>query len=145
MLASPRPPHRVPPSSSDDSRRGRRRRRSERARSCRHDAPPEPRRGPRGNRPVRRSRNIRKRQRVLRRGIGSPPRRAQRICGSLAIPCGESEAPDGVGLASRHGRPFRVMTEFFNVTFAYPTVVFTGLLALAFLYWVLVIIGALGI
>ena len=36
------------------------------------------------------------------------------------------------------------MTEFFNVTFAYPTVVFTGLLALSFLYWLLVIIGALG-
>lgn len=37
------------------------------------------------------------------------------------------------------------MTEFLSVTLAYPTVVFTGLLALSFLYWILVIIGALGI
>jgi hypothetical protein len=37
------------------------------------------------------------------------------------------------------------MEEFLAVSLSYPTVIFTGLLAAAFLYWILVIVGALGI
>jgi hypothetical protein len=37
------------------------------------------------------------------------------------------------------------MNEFFAVTFSYPTIVFTALLCIAFFYWVMVIVGALGI
>lgn len=37
------------------------------------------------------------------------------------------------------------MEEFLSVSLSYPTVIFTGLLAAVFLYWVLVIVGAMGI
>jgi hypothetical protein len=37
------------------------------------------------------------------------------------------------------------MDEFLSVSLSYPTVIFTALLAASFLYWILVIVGALGI
>lgn len=37
------------------------------------------------------------------------------------------------------------MEEFLSVSLSYPTVIFTGLLAAVFLYWLLVIVGAMGI
>lgn len=37
------------------------------------------------------------------------------------------------------------MEEFLAVSLSYPTVIFTGLLVATFLYWLLVIVGALGI
>ena len=37
------------------------------------------------------------------------------------------------------------MTEFFATTFSYPTVIFTVLLAVCCAYWLMVIVGALGI
>lgn len=37
------------------------------------------------------------------------------------------------------------MQEFFAATFAYPTLIFTVLLGLSALYWILVIVGAIGI
>lgn len=37
------------------------------------------------------------------------------------------------------------MEEFLTLSLSYPTVIFTGLLVASFFYWVLVIVGALGI
>lgn len=38
-----------------------------------------------------------------------------------------------------------VIQEFLSVTLAFPTLLFTGLVLLAMLYWILVILGALGL
>jgi len=68
----------------------------------------------------------------------------QRFTGFSYGTCIPSTLPQPLWQPHSRGEPHPQMTEFLSTILSYPTIIFSVLLVLAFAYWTMVIVGAIG-